>query len=101
LLRASGPLNHLGVFLGPYVGKGFDCESVIEFLAYPPYRVPVEIKKDSRNFRYQEKKYGRDELSRAVILCANHDHDAVRPNIDVIELEAFYKYGRDELTLTL
>lgn len=101
LLRASGPLNHMGVILGPYVGKGYDCASTIEFLAYPPYRVPVEIKKDSSKFRYQEQKYGKDELSRAIILCANHDHGAVRPNIDVIELEAFYKYGRDELALTL
>jgi hypothetical protein len=101
LLRASGPLNHLGAFLGPYVGKGYDCASVFEFLAYPPYGVPVEIKKNSHNFQYQEKKYGKDELSRAIILCANHDHEAVRQNIDVIELEAFYKYGRDELALTL
>ena len=99
LLRASGPLRHMGVSLGAYVGKGYDCISQFEFLSYPPYRAPIEIKKFSRNFSYQQKKYGKDELSRAVIFCANHDHQSVPANIDVIELEAFYKYGRDELSL--
>jgi hypothetical protein len=101
LLRASGPLRHIGMSLGAYVGKGYDCSSMFEFLSFPPYQVWVEIKKDSRNFKYQQKKYGKDELSRAVILCANHDHASIPANIDVIELEAFYKYGRDELSLTL
>lgn len=101
LLRASGPLKHFGISFGGYVGKGYDCVSSVEFGNYPPYRVPVEIKKNSRNFSYQQKKYGKDELSRAIILCANHDHSTVPPNIDVIELEAFYKYAKDTLSLTL
>lgn len=73
ILRASGPLRHLGVSLGAYVGKGYDCISAFNFLSYPSYHVPVEVKKHSKNFSYQQKKYGKDELSRAVILCAFHD----------------------------
>lgn len=101
LLRASGPLKHMGVTLGAYVGKGYDCRSTFEFLKYPAYSVPVEIKKDSRNFSYQQKKYGKDELSRAIVLCANHDHRSVPANIDIIELEAFHNFARDELALSL
>jgi hypothetical protein len=101
LLRASGPLKHLGVSLGGYVGKGYDCVSLFEFLHYPAYRVPIEIKKNSHNFHYQQKKYGKDELSRAVILCANHNHETVPTNVDVVELEAFCKFGGDALSLRL
>lgn len=101
LLRASGPLHHLGVMLGAYVGKGYDCFTKFAFLNYPEYAVPVEIKRNSRGFHYQQKKYGKSELSRAVILCANHDHPTLPANIDVIELEAFYKFGRDTLLLQL
>ncbi len=54
----------------------------------PTYSVPVEIKKHSKGFVYQQKKYGKDELSRALILCAVHDLKNVPRNIDVIELEA-------------
>ncbi|HXG65741.1 MAG TPA: hypothetical protein VNO70_11590, partial [Blastocatellia bacterium] len=86
ILRASGPLKHLGVALGAYVGKGYDCYSEFTFLNYPTYSVPVEIKRHSKDFRYQQKKYGKDELSRAVILCAVHDLRNVPKNIDVIEL---------------
>lgn len=88
ILRAAGPLKHLGVGLGAYVGKGYDCLTDFTFLKYPTYRVPVEIKRHSKNFNYQEKKYGREELSRAVILCAFHDKKNVHRNIDVIELDA-------------
>jgi len=101
LLRASGPLHHLGVILGAYVGKGYDCFSNFEFLNYPKYKAPVEVKRSSQGFHYQQKKYGKDELSRAVILCANHNHSTLPGNIDVIELEAFYKFGRDNLLLEL
>jgi hypothetical protein len=92
LLRASGPLNLLGAALGAYVGKGYDCVSVFEFSIYPPYTVPVEVKRESHGFHYQQQKYGKDELSRAVILCALHNHKSLPPNIDVIELEAFDMY---------
>jgi hypothetical protein len=89
LLRASGPLKHLGVTVGGYVGKGYDCVTEFSFLDYPPYTIPVEIKRHSTGFHYQQKKYGKDELSRAVLLCAVHDHKHVPKNIDVIELKAF------------
>lgn len=92
ILRASGPLRHLGVTLGAYVGKGYDCISAFDFLSYPSYQVPVEVKKHSKNFSYQQKKYGKDELSRAVILCAFHDLKNTPKNIDVIELRTMCDY---------
>ncbi len=95
LLRASGPLAHLGVKLGAYVGKGYDCvATVLQFLQYPVYTVPVEIKKRSRDFEYQEKKYGKEELSRALVLCAFHDHEVMPKHIDVIELDALCEHAR-------
>jgi len=39
ILRASGPLRHLGLTLGGFVGKGYDCFSRFEFLKLPPYDV--------------------------------------------------------------
>jgi hypothetical protein len=101
LLRASGPLHHLGVAFGPYVGKGYDCKSLFKFLDYPDYGVPIEIKRLSQGFKYQQKKYGKEELSRAVVLCASHNLANVPVNIDVIELEAFCKYGREALALEI
>jgi hypothetical protein len=92
ILRASGPLKLLGVSLGPYVGKGYDCYGEFRFLKYPIYGVFVEIKRNSKNFSYQMKKYGKDELSRAVILCAVHDLTNVPRNIDVIELDSLCHY---------
>ena len=62
------------------------------FLKYPTYRVPVEIKRQSRNFSYQQKKYCKDELSRAVVLCAFHDLKNVPRNIDIVELQALCDY---------
>jgi len=95
LLRASGPLTHLGVKLGAYVGKGYDCVATsIRFLDYPAYTIPVEIKKHSRDFKYQQRKYGKEELSRAVVLCAFHDHEVMLKHIDVIELEALCEQAR-------
>lgn len=88
ILRASGPLKHLGMAMGAYVGKGYDCFTDFNFLDYPTYTVPVEVKRYSRDFSYQEKKYGKEELSRAVILCAIHDKKNVQRNIDVVELDA-------------
>ena len=93
LLRASGPLKHLGVTLGGYVGKGYDCVTEFTFAPYPTYQVPVEIKRNSRDFKYQQKKYGKEQLSRAVVLCATHDHKQVPRNVDVIELEAMCQYA--------
>ena len=96
ILRASGPLRHLGLTLGRFVGKGYDCFSRFEFGKLPPYDVPVELKRDSTGFRYQQRKYGKDELSRAVVLCATHGHKQVPVNIDIIELDALCQY-RDRL----
>jgi len=95
ILRASGPLKHLGVVLGGYVGKGYDCVTEFSFLRYPTYSVPVEIKRNSKGFHYQQKKYGKDELSRAVLLCAIHDHGHVPKNIDVIELRAMCEHSKE------
>lgn len=92
LLRASGPLKHLGMTLGGYVGKGYDCFTEFRFLDFPVYSVPVEIKRDSQGFRYQQKKYGREELSRAVVLCAVHRHKQMPQHIDVIELGALCEH---------
>ncbi len=95
LLRASGPLAHLGMKLGAYVGKGYDCVATyLQFLRYPAYTIPVEIKRRSRDFEYQEKKYGKEELSRALVLCAFHDHEVMPKHIDVIELEALCEHAR-------
>ena len=95
LLRASGPLNHLGLKLGPLRGKGYDCrDSVFQFLRYPSYIAPVEIKRESKDFKYQQGKYGKEELSRAVILCAFHNLRNTPRNIDVIELNAFEHLGK-------
>ncbi len=89
ILRASGPLKHLGMTLGGFVGKGIDCRTDFQFVDYPTYSVPVELKRDSSGFRYQLQKYGKDELSRAVILCATHgERKNIPPHIDVIELVA-------------
>jgi len=92
LLRASGPLKHLGLTLGPYVGKGYDCKSEFKFLDYRKYIVPIEIKRHSNKYKYQLQKYGKDELSRAVILCAIHDLENVPRNVDVIELDSICSY---------
>jgi hypothetical protein len=95
LLRASGPLKHLGVSLGGYVEKGYDCVTEFKFQSLPGYSVPVEIKRDSTGFQYQQKKYGKDELSRAVVLCAIHKHKSMPQHIDVIELDALCAYAQN------
>lgn len=93
ILRASGPLKHLGMTMGGYVGRGYDCFTEFSFLQYPTYSVPVEVKRSSRDFKYQQKKYGKEMLSRAIVLCAVHDHKQVPRNIDVIELEALCQHA--------
>src|SRR5438094_5382163 len=90
LLRASGPLSVMGVELGPYVKTGYDCEGKFQFLDFEPYDVPVEIKKASSDFKYQQKRYSPEQLSRVVILCVKHNLVNVPPNVDVVELQALY-----------
>jgi len=94
ILRASGSLSILGVKLGPYLGKGFDCKkSRFQFLSYEPYEVAVEIKKKSSGFKYQQQKYSKEELSRAVVLCVTHNLVNVPHNVDVIELSCLAQAG--------
>lgn len=98
ILRASGPLKHLGMTLGGYVGKGYDCITAFKFLKYPEYSVPVELKRTSQDFQYQQSKYGKDLLSRAIVLCATHTHKQVPRNIDVIELDAMCHYTKEVIS---
>jgi hypothetical protein len=86
ILRASGPLKLLGIEIGAYVGRGHDCIAKVQFLSYPEYEIPVEIKKKSRGFRYQESRYPERELSRVIVLCALHNYPGIPSHIDVIEL---------------
>jgi hypothetical protein len=99
ILRASGPLRHLGMSLGGYVGKGYDCKTEFQFLDLPSYWVPVELKRNSTGFQYQQQKYGKDELSRAVLLCATHGHKSLPAHIDVVELEALAKFSPMDLRI--
>jgi hypothetical protein len=82
----------LGVQLGPYVGRGYDCISSIQFDKLPRYHVPIEIKRYSSGYTYQMSKYGKDELTRAVILCAVHNLENTPRNVDVLELSAMCHY---------
>jgi len=94
LLRTGGALSILGVDLGPYLGRGYDClNSRFHFADLPAYPCPVEIKKRSRGFTYQVTTY--TELPRAVVLCM--DHNMVNPpdHVDFIELPALADYLRD------
>ena len=91
LLRASGALFKLGMQLGAYVGKGYDCpQSRFEMLDYPAYVCPVEVKKSSTGFKYQLLKYF--PLPRAVILCIRHDMVNLPEHVDVVELATLAKY---------
>lgn len=90
ILRVAGALNVFGIQLGPYRTKDYDCDpSIFEFQDFPAYSCPVEIKKQSRAFRYQEEKYS--PLPRAVVLCLEHNHPSIPRHIDVIELKHFEK----------
>jgi hypothetical protein len=90
ILRVSGALNIFGVQLGPYRTKDYDCDpSFFKFQNFPVYECPVEIKKQSVSFKYQETKYS--PLPRAVVLCLEHNHQNIPKHIDVIELRHFEK----------
>jgi hypothetical protein len=91
LLRAAGALSLLGLDLGLYVTKGYDCpESHFQFSDLPPYPCPVEIKKRSARFNYQMTRYS--ELPRAVVLCLEHDLVNPPDHVDVVELSALADY---------
>ena len=58
LLRLAGAFEHLGVHVGPYLLKGYDCPySSFQFLDFPKYPCPLEIKNRSSGFKYQIKNY--------------------------------------------
>lgn len=91
LLRTAGALSLLGLNLGCYLNRGYDClGSAFQFKPLPKYVCPVEIKKRSSGFKYQVLKYS--ELPRAVVLCVEHDFPGVPDHVDVIELATLAEY---------
>ena len=91
LLRTAGALSKLGMRMGPSRGKGFDCiDSEFIFDGYPGYPCPIELKKRSRDFRYQEINYL--TIPRVVVLCMKHNLRNLRPHVDVVELASLSDY---------
>jgi len=91
LLRLAGAFDHLGVRVGPYLLRGYDCpESSFQFLNFPEYHCPIEIKKRSSGFNYQIKNYA--QLPRVVILCLEHDVQREREHVDVLEVNALARH---------
>ena len=82
-----------GAHLGPYLVRHYDCPaSTFQFLRFPVYPCPVEIKKNSNKFSYQMLRY--HPLPRAVVLCLEHDLMNVPEHIDVVELNFMVEYLR-------
>jgi hypothetical protein len=93
LLRVSGALAKLGMNLGPYGVRHYDCTaSTFSFLGLPTYVCPVEIKRHSRGFRYQMLRYA--PLPRAVVLCLHHDLRNPPEHVDIVELSYMAEYLR-------
>jgi hypothetical protein len=91
LLRLAGAFDHIGVRVGPYLLRGYDCpDSSFQLLNYPEYRCPIEIKKRSSGFSYQTKNYA--HLPRVVILCLEHDTQHQHEHVDVLEVNALAKH---------
>jgi hypothetical protein len=91
LLHLAGAFDHIGVRVGPYLLRGYDCpESSFRFLGFPEYQCPIEIKKTSRGFSYQVKNY--PHLPRVVVLCLEHNIQHQHEHVDVIEVQALAKY---------
>lgn len=91
LLRTAGAFSRLGLDLSAYLGKGYDCvSSRVQFADLPIYSCPVEIKKHSRGFSYQIKRY--TKLPRAIVLCMEHNKVNLPDHIDVIELSVLAEY---------
>jgi hypothetical protein len=91
LLRVAGALSVLGVDLGLYLTKGYDCpNSSFQFGGLPRYGCPVEVKKRSARFDYQISRYA--ELPRAVVLCVRHDLVNPPAHVDVVELSTLGNY---------
>jgi hypothetical protein len=91
LLRLAGAFDHLGLTLGPYLLKGFDCPaSSFCFAGYPAYPCPVEIKKRASGFDYQIKNY--PSLPRAVVLCLDYDTRHPHEHVDFVEVRSLARF---------
>jgi hypothetical protein len=92
LLRLAGALDHLGLRVGPHVKVGCDCpDSFFQFLEFPEYGCPLELKTRSRDFKvYRERRYS--TLARVVVLCLHHDHPHPPEQVDVLEITALAKH---------
>ncbi len=90
-VRAAGALSKLGMHFGPMRTSGYHCDpSSFSFVGYAPYPCPIELKKRSTGFKYQELRY--KPLPRVVVLCIQHDRKNLLKHVDVIELPTFYDY---------
>jgi hypothetical protein len=91
LLRLAGAFDHLGLKLGPYLLRGFDCPaSSFCFADYPEYSCPVEIKKRASGFKYQIKNY--PSLPRAVVLCMDYDTRHPHEHVDFVEVRSLARF---------
>src|ERR1017187_243310 len=91
LLRLAGAFDHLGLKLGPYLLRGYDCPtSSFQFARYPEYPCPVEIKKRASGFDYQIKNY--PTLPRAVVLCLDHDIRHPHEHVDFVEVRSLARH---------
>jgi hypothetical protein len=91
LIRTAGALSVLGLDLGVYLVKGYDCpSSQFCFSGLPVYPCPVEIKKRSLGFNYQIIQY--TNLPRVVVLCLEHDLVNPPEHVDVVELSTLAEY---------
>jgi hypothetical protein len=91
LLRLAGAFDHLGLRLGPYLVRGFDCpKSSFRFSDYPEYSCPVEIKKRASGFNYQIKNY--PTLPRAVVLCLDYDTRHPHEHVDFVEVRSLARF---------
>lgn len=86
LLRASGALDKLGIYLGMYRRVGIDCpDGRFQLCGYPPYPCQIEIEEKSSGFLAVH--HTKHHKQRAVLLCMEHDApEVLRGYIDVIEL---------------
>ena len=91
LLRLAGAFDLLGLSLGPYLLRGYDCPtSSFRFGKFPEYLCPVEIKKRASGFKYQSENY--PTLPRAVVLCLDgaprHPHE----HVDFVEIRSMARF---------
>jgi hypothetical protein len=91
LLRVAGALSILGLDLGLYFTRGYDCPtSQFSFADLPLYPCPIEVKKRSSRFSYQITRY--TDLPRVVVLCLEHDLVNPPDHVDVVELPTLGNY---------